>query len=233
MVAVPPCRQRAGCAWPPGLCQGHQRCPFPWCRCWGWQVTQGLHRWRANPLTVTHGCGRADGTWARTGPQGGRAHPSPATLVPCWVPIPGHPPGTARPFPAAPFSSLCSAIFVFLVGALLGSLCSRSSPSPEGCGTAEPALGKSPLPCHRSPGRGTRSPFGGWSHPACQGSEAIVIFGTRLKKPTGDRWEPWFCLRPRRCHSVSGRAGPCGDKDGDKDGDRTRAPGPVFPLQPN
>lgn len=42
---------------------------------------------------------------------------------------------------------------------------------------------------------------------------------------------PWLCVGPRGWHSASGRAGPCGDKDGDRA--EPQAPGPGCPLQPN
>lgn len=53
VVAVPTRRQRAHRARPPGLCQGHQRCPFPRCRCRGWQVTEGL---RSSSRHQPHDC---------------------------------------------------------------------------------------------------------------------------------------------------------------------------------
>jgi len=85
------------------------------------------------PPTVTHGCGRADGTWAGAGPRGRRAHPSRAGAS--VGAVPGHQflgSLVAHRSPSARHRSSPSvaATFVPKVGAGWASPCPWSLPSP-------------------------------------------------------------------------------------------------------
>ncbi|XP_056367757.1 translation initiation factor IF-2-like [Oenanthe melanoleuca] len=117
--------------------------------------------------------GAPDGTWAGAGPQGGSAHPGPASA-----------------------------------GAVLGTDSRASSWHSVSLSRSTVQLPLLLPSSFRRPG--DSQPSGGGHTP-----------GVRAVKPSApwfldQTYCPKFCLRPRRCRSVSGRAGPWGDKDGDR-----------------
>lgn len=144
--------------------------------------TGGEHPPRAlplpNPPTVTHGCGRADGTWAGAGPQGGRAHPSRAGAGAGAVlghRFLGGLPARCSPSPQHRSAPSVAAIFVSRAGAGLASPCS-----------GEPALAR----CRWHAGAARSCQLWVSPHSAAHGSQA------RRPPALGG----WHGLAPGRLH---------------------------------